>query len=271
MKLKFLGTRGGVPVSGADKSFGNSTSCVSVALDGVSYIFDAGNGILNFETDLKTNPAASQIRIFLSHYHFDHLLGFPFFQPLYSKKFDIRVHLPTFGNIRGIEALQKLVSPPLFPVDLAVLGEHVTFLDFEPGELISDGDAVSVETKLFNHPGGVCAYKLVSGSKSIVYLSDVENAEANTIPDSVEFCVSANLLVIDSSYSDDEIVTRRGWGHFCISDIQLLAKKLPKTAIYLFHHEPSKSDERVEKDSFELRSRHRNVLIAQQGDEIEIQ
>ena len=89
MKLKFLGTRGVVPVSGADKSFGNSTSCVSVALDGVSYIFDAGNGILNFETDLKTNPAASQIRIFLSHYHFDHLLGFPFFQPLYSKKFDM--------------------------------------------------------------------------------------------------------------------------------------------------------------------------------------
>ena len=170
MKLKFLGTRGGVPVSGADKSFGNSTSCVSVALDGVSYIFDAGNGILNFETDLKTNPAASQIRIFLSHYHFDHLLGFPFFQPLYSKKFDIRVHLPTFGNIKGIEALQKLVSPPLFPVDLAVLGEHVTFLDFEPGDLISDGDAVSVETKLFNHPGGVCAYKLVSESKSIVVL-----------------------------------------------------------------------------------------------------
>ena len=116
-------------MSGADKSFGNSTSCVSVVLDGVSYIFDAGNGILNFETDLKTNPAASQIRIFLSHYHFDHLLGFPFFQPLYSKKFDIRVYLPTFGNVRGIEALQKLVSPPLFPVDLAVLGEHVTFLD----------------------------------------------------------------------------------------------------------------------------------------------
>ncbi len=260
-----------MPVSGADKSYGNSTSSVSVVLNGVSYIFDAGNGILNFETNLKINPAASQIRIFISHYHFDHLLGFPFFQPLYSNKFEIKVYLPTFGNIMGVEALQKLVSPPLFPVDLAVLGEHVTFLDFKPGEMIFDGEAISVETKLFTHPGGVCAYKLINGAKSIVYLSDVENAEANTIKDLVEFCFSSNLLIIDSSYSDEEIVTRRGWGHFCISDIHLLAEELTKTAIYLFHHEPSKSDERVEKDSFLLRSRYRNVHIARQGDEVYIE
>ena len=271
MKLKFLGTRGGVPVSGTHKSYGNSTSCVRIAIDGVSYIFDAGNGILNFETDAQKNPDTEEIRLFISHYHFDHLIGFPFFQPLFSKSFDIKVYLPNFENIKGFDALQKLVSPPLFPVDLSVLGKNVTFVEFNPGEAIIKENDFSIETKLFSHPGGVCAYKLVSGFKSIVYLSDVENAEANTIPDLVDFCVSSDLLIIDSSYSDDEIVDKRGWGHFCISDVQLLAEKLPKTTIYLFHHEPSKSDERVEKDSFELRSRHRNVLIAQQGDEVEIE
>ena len=97
----------------------------------------------------------------------------------------------------------------------------------------------------------------------------MENAEANTIPDLVDFCVSSNLLIIDSSYSDDEIVIGEVGAllHFRYTAI---GKKLPKTAIYLFHHEPSKSDERVEKDSFELRSRHRNVLIAQQGDELKL-
>ena len=270
MKLKFQGTRGGLPVSGTNKNYGQSTSCVSVDLEEASFIFDAGNGILNFDIDFKTNPSASKIRLFLSHYHFDHLIGLPFFQPLFSKAFDVKVYLPAFERVKGFEALQKLISPPLFPVDLSVLGEHVSFLDFDPGKRISEISNVLVETKQFPHPGGVCAYKLVSGSKSITYLPDVENVDANTIPNLVEFCGTSDLLIIDSSYSDDEILTRRGWGHFCTSDIHLLAERMQQTAIYLFHHEPNKSDERIERDSEKLRSSNSNVFIAKQGEEIEI-
>ena len=115
MRLKFQGTRGGLPVSGTDKNYGQSTSCVSVDLEEASFIFDAGNGILNFDIDFKTNPSASKIRLFLSHYHFDHLIGLPFFQPLFSKAFDVKIYLPAFERVKGFEALQKLISPPLFP------------------------------------------------------------------------------------------------------------------------------------------------------------
>ena len=101
-------------------------------------------------------------------------------------------------------------------------------------------------------------------------MPDVENVDANTIPNLVEFCGASDLLIIDSSYSDDEILTRRGWGHFCTSDIHLLAERMQQTAIYLFHHEPNKSDERIERDSEKLRSSNSNVFIAKQGEEIEI-
>ncbi len=270
MKLKFLGTRGGVPVSGTHKSYGNSTSCVSIAIDGVSYIFDAGNGILNFETDAQKNPDTEEIRLFISHYHFDHLIGFPFFQPLFSKSFDIKVYLPNFENIKGFDALQKLVSPPLFPVDLSILGKNVTFVEFEPGEEIIKENGFSIETKLFPHPGGVCGYKLSNGAQSIVYLPDVENVGTNTITDLVKFCGTSKILVVDATYSDHEIQTRRGWGHFCISDLHKLSEELQQTVIYLFHHEPNKTDSGVERDSAALRSKHQNVFIACQGEEIEI-
>ena len=270
MKLKFLGTRGGVPVSGTHKSYGNSTSCVSITIDGVSYIFDAGNGILNFEIDRQKNPDAREIRLFLTHYHFDHLIGLPFFQPLFAKEFNVKVYLPNFDNIKGFDALQKLISPPLFPVDLSILGKNVTFIEFMPGEEIIKENGFSIKTKLFPHPGGVCGYKLNDGAKSVVYLPDVENVSNKTITNLIEFCSTSEILIVDATYSDQEIETRRGWGHLCISDLYQLAEVLQQTAIYLFHHELNKTDSRIESDSAELRSKYDNVFIARQGDQLEI-
>ena len=270
MKLKFLGTRGGVPVSGTHKSYGNSTSCVGIEIDGVSYIFDAGNGILNFENDHKKSVGSEEIRLFLTHYHFDHLIGFPFFQPLFMKEFDVKVYLPNFENFTGFEALQKLISPPLFPIDLSILGENVTFIEFEPGEEIIKENGFSIKTKLFPHPGGVCGYKLNYGAKSVVYLPDVENVGNDTIKNLVEFCGTSEILIVDATYSDQEIQTRRGWGHLCMSDLYQLAEVLQQTTIYLFHHEPNKTDSCVERDSAQLRSKYNNVFIARQGDQFEI-
>ena len=241
-----------------------------MAIDGVSYIFDAGNGILNFEIDRQKNPDAGEIRLFLTHYHFDHLIGLPFFQPLFAKKFNVKVYLPNFDNIKGFDALQKLISPPLFPVDLSILGKNVTFVEFMPGEEIIKENGFSIKTKLFPHPGGVCGYKLNYGAKSVVYLPDVENVGNDTITNLVEFCGTSEILIVDATYSDQEIQTRRGWGHLCMSDLYQLAEVLQHTTIYLFHHEPNKTDSYIESDSAKLRSKYDNVLIARQGDQLEI-
>ena len=98
----------------------------------------------------------------------------------------------------------------------------------------------------------------------------MENIGTDKITNLVEFCSASEILIVDATYSDNEIQTRRGWGHFCISDLHQLAEILQQTTIYLFHHEPNKTDSCVERDSAQLRSKYNNVFIARQGDQFEI-
>ena len=103
-----------------------------------------------------------------------------------------------------------------------------------------------------------------------MYLPDVEKVCINTIADLAEFCSTSEIFIVDATYADNEIQKRRGWGHFCISDLRELSEELQQTKIYLFHHESNKTDLGVERDSAALRSKNDNIFIARQGEEVEI-
>ena len=270
-KLIFWGTRGGLP-SGEITSakYGLATCCVGLVLSDRHVVFDAGSGISLFGNKIETNDI-KPIDIFIGHYHYDHLIGLPFFTPLFNKNRNIRVFLPNLEDRNGIDAIDKLISPPLFPISREMFSETVSFHSFFPGDTIELNEKCSVETSLFPHPGQNCGFRFNRfGNKTICYISDVENNSINTLENIIEFTENGTHLIIDSSYTQEELKSRRGWGHLSLDDIEFIAAKLPQTKIFLYHHDIFKSDQQIEEDSKGILYKHSNVRLAKQFDAIKL-
>ena len=270
-KFIFWGTRGGLP-SGEISSakYGLATSCVQLELSDRHIVFDAGSGIALFGNKIEPN-CEKPIDIFIGHYHYDHLIGLPFFAPLFEANRNVRIFLPELDNLEGINAIDKLISPPLFPITQDMFSETVSFHGFIPGEKLKIDTNCSVETSLFPHPGQNCGFRFTRFNKNtLCYISDIENNSSNTLEEIIKFSKNGTHLIIDSSYTQEELKSRKGWGHLSLDDIEIIASQLPELQIFLYHHDIFKSDSQIEKDSQGILSKHSNVRLAKQFDEIQL-
>ncbi|MBT5573910.1 MBL fold metallo-hydrolase [Alphaproteobacteria bacterium] len=269
--LIFWGTRGGLPAGSlTSASLGLATSCVELRLSDRHIILDAGSGISLFGQEINDDDTRP-IDILIGHYHFDHLIGLPFFAPLFSNKKQIRIFLPNLDNNLGIETIDKLISPPLFPITRDMFSNTVSFHSFVPGETLNLSSEISIKSSLFPHPGQNCGYRICqSGINKLCYISDIENSDQNTLQDVVNFAKDSDHLIIDSSYNDEEIITKKGWGHLSLGDIKIIAKQIPETQIFLYHHDIFKSDDAIINDSAHILSECDNVRLAKQFDKIQL-
>ena len=269
--LIFWGTRGGLP-SGevTSASYGLATSCVELALLDRHIILDAGSGISLFGKQVEPNSTKA-IDILIGHYHYDHLIGLPFCAPLFNGNQPVRIFLPELDGKPGISAIDKLISPPLFPITRQMFADSVSFHSFKPGETWELSSDIFVSTRLFPHPGQNCGYRLQkSGKDKLCYISDIENTSATTLDDVIEFNRDSTHLIIDSSYTQEEMKSRKGWGHLSLSDIEFIATVLPHVQIFMYHHDIFKSDSRIDADSKQLLSKCSNVKIARQFEQIQL-
>jgi phosphoribosyl 1,2-cyclic phosphodiesterase len=229
-------------------TFGGNSPCVQLDAGGAEYVLcDLGSGVRAFGSRVfaKDGPSKPNVfHVFLSHLHWDHIMGFPFFAPAYVPGNTIRI----YGCHKEIEyALRRQQDPPSFPVPFDRLGATIEFVTLEPGR-IYDVAGWSVSAKLQSHSGDSYAFRFVRDGKIIVYSTDSEHRLDD--PDAVEsaatFFADADLVIFDAMYSLAEAVSvREDWGHSSnVVGVELCQLANVKHLV-LFHHEPANNDERI--------------------------
>jgi phosphoribosyl 1,2-cyclic phosphodiesterase len=214
-KLKFWGVRGSIACPSANHiAFGGNTSCIEIAAGGERIICDAGTGIRNLGHWFLRKDVHKAI-ILMSHTHWDHINGFPFFSPAFRKdrSFNIMAgHLYDTGGIRSVLAGQ--MANPTFPVPLEAMRASMTFEDFKAGDSFSLGKSnqIKVRTAPLNHPNGATAYRIEYAGKSLCYVTDTEHVIGKPDQNVLGLIEGADLVIYDSTYTDKEFPNHLGWG-----------------------------------------------------------
>jgi len=222
--------------------FGGNTSCVTVEAGGRLVVLDAGTGLFKLGRDLvkRQVPGAT---LLLSHSHTDHIHGFPFFAPAWNGKFELSVmagHLNELGGVRAVIA--DSMRDPVFPVQLNAMGAHIQFKDFRAGESFSIGPDVKVLTAPLNHPNGATAYRIESGHKSVCYVTDTEHTPGKPDENVLNLVRGTDLMIYDSTYTDEEFASHVGWGHSTWQEALRLGKLAGVKQVAIFHHDPDHDD-----------------------------
>jgi anti-anti-sigma factor len=230
-------------------TFGGNTACVEIGGDDEYLLCDLGTGVREFGNHLLANHGAhggQVFNVFLSHVHWDHIMGFPFFAPAYMAGNRIRIH-GCHKTLR--EAMLRQQSPPCFPVPLAALGATIEFVELEP-DVEYDIAGFSVRAIRQFHEGESFGYRFSRGGKTIVYSTDCEH-KASVLDESypfVPFFRDADLLIFDAMYSLAEAVSvKEDWGHSSNIIAVELAQLARVKRLALFHHEPAYDDARIER------------------------
>ncbi|MGO8879492.1 MAG: MBL fold metallo-hydrolase [Desulfomonilaceae bacterium] len=250
MKIRFWGTRGSIAVPGPETViFGGNTTCVEITTDsGKTVVIDAGTGIRILGDSLLRRPEIKSIHLFMTHVHWDHLMGLPFFGPLFRPDFHIVVN----GCRKCFEGLQRIFSSNYidgaWPVCFGDLKARIDPPPEFPMAVVALDD-VLVEQHKLQHPQGGLGFKFTEGNKKFVFLTDNELTEEGwagaCFKDFVNFCQEADVLVHDCQYFPEEVVSRKGWGHSDTKTVAKLAIETGAKKLILFHHDPWRTDKGV--------------------------
>jgi phosphoribosyl 1,2-cyclic phosphodiesterase len=244
MRIRFWGVRGSIPCPGPDTvRYGGNTPCVEVRCGNHVLIFDAGTGIRGLGQTLIDANMAADTDIFFSHCHLDHVIGLPFYAPLF--KADSRVHLWA-GHLEdqeGVEdAVRKVMSFPLFPIEVETFRAHLEFHDFRAGDKLAPRAGVTVRTMPLSHPGGATGYRVEYDGHSAAYITDIELGEGPFDQGAMVLAKGAGVLIIDSTYTDKEMPSHLGWGHSSWQQVVRFANEAKVGKLCLFHHDPEHDD-----------------------------
>lgn len=246
--------RGSIPVPGPTTvRYGGNTSCVSVQVEGRWIVFDAGTGIRPLGRRILSEGANLDISLFLSHVHWDHIQGFPFFAPAMQSRANLMVHGSDSHDRTLASVLQGQMEGPNFPVSLQQMGAQVRFWPLAEGAVVPLHDELgrpyaSVANARLNHPNGVLAYRLVESSTgaSVVYATDTEHFPGRIDDNLVELARNADLLIYDGMYTQDEYPSRQGWGHSTWVEGLRVARAAGVRHLAIFHHDPERSDDQLD-------------------------
>lgn len=259
--VKFWGTRGSIPTPASwTRVYGGNTSCVEVRFGDTVFICDAGSGIRELGKDLLArNPLLPKLHLFITHTHWDHIQGFPFFVPAYLPQSKITVYGTSEGEDKGYRLLSGQMASEYFPVSFGDLGAQIMLDHLPKGERVIDG--VHVRCFPLNHPGGCWGYAFERDGIKIVYATDnelrIEPGDAFPDPTHtgglrrmpeplVEAVRHADLLIIDAQYDDAQYASKMGWGHSSCFSVTDLAIRAEVKNLALFHHDPESADNAVD-------------------------
>jgi len=286
-RIRLWGVRGSIPVPGKSTvHYGGNTSCVEVRADGEIIILDAGSGIrlLGLALDKEFGPRSMKLTLLISHTHWDHIQGLPFFSPAYNQKNLIRV-LGYEGARAGLaKILASQMETPFFPVSLRQLPSHLAIEELK--EMEFRVGPVEVRSKFANHPGICVGYRLATSSGSIAYFPDnepyeelklllasrdgISEEEARDFAGAergkmIDFLSDCDVAIMDTQYTEEEYAKHVGWGHSPVESVVSLALEANVGKLILFHHDPNHDDQMIDR-----MVEHARAFVAKSGKSLDV-
>jgi len=285
LKAKFWGCRGSVATPGPKTlRYGGNTACVEIRYRNSILIFDCGTGIRELGNSLQRefNDSPIHVHLFVSHTHWDHIQGFPFFTPAYVSTNVISIYGLCSPDRTLLEAFREQMDPKFFPVPMDHLKSRIEFVEFTDAVEI---DGATVSTKHVNHPGVASAFRIDVDGKSVVYMTDhepycslsgdtVENRERER--ELIDFARGADIYIREAQYDSEEYAAHRGWGHGTFEHALVAARDAGVANLVVYHHDPMHDDDcmdrlyaacREKAASMKLNSR---ILFATENSELNV-
>lgn len=255
MKVRFWGVRGSIPVPGAETSrYGGNSSCLEITPDeGPPLVLDCGTGARGLGRELVLR-GTKRVEVLFTHFHMDHLFGFPFFGPIYTPSCQVNVTVPAYSSVDAQSKVGRYLNGVYHPVRLRDLAAQVRFEGLRPGRPFEVGP-YRVRGVALNHPGGSTGYRIEAGGRTVVYLTDTaplsrldQGLSADRPPTTPEARVldavrEADLLIMDTMFSREEYLEKMTWGHSYPEYAVKLAEAGGVKHLCLFHHAPEASDD----------------------------
>jgi len=271
-KLTFWGVRGSTPtVDPATARFGGNTPCLDlVAPDGTQFILDCGTGLrmLGNRWGTEDSPRSSQAHIFVTHYHWDHIQGLPFFSPLYVEKNEF--HFYSFrSKFLGRDSLRQVfeaqMALPYFPVDFSAMSARRKFRELDGGETFRVGEN-EVTVRWLNHPQGCLGFRIDTPAGTVAYATDNEPGDAALDKSLRELASGADIFINDAQFTPAQLATtRKGWGHSSWKEGVNIAREVNAKTLVLFHHDPDSTDRVLDGILRQAREEFDSVFAASEG------
>jgi phosphoribosyl 1,2-cyclic phosphodiesterase len=241
--VRFWGVRGSIPCPELSHSYyGGNTACVELRCGETVIVLDAGTGLRALGKALLAENVKT-IHLLLSHLHLDHIIGLPFFEPAYDPCTRLVIRA---GNLlpdhRLRDTLDRLMSPPFFPIIPDVFKADVQCLDFRAGEVFELSGDVQVETAPLNHPDGAAGYRIRWQGRTVCYITDTEHPASGFDPNVLRLMRGADLVIYDATYCAASYPQHAGWGHSTWEAGVAAAEAAGVKQFALFHHDPNRDD-----------------------------
>lgn len=272
MRVRFWGVRGSIACPGSSTiRYGGNTPCIEVRCGEHVLIFDAGTGLRPLGLDLLKDKKLRNIDIFITHCHLDHVVGLPFFAPLFHENYRVRVWAGNLKPSNSIERVMRmLMSSPLFPVQIEIFKAAIEFHDFSSGDVLRPHSDVTLRTGPLDHPDGANGYRLEHGGRTFALVSDTEGFPGKCDGELTTLARRADLMVYDATFTEDEIESRIGWGHSTWSRGIRLADKAEVKHLCLFHHDPSHDDDFMDALAADANDARPGTITAREGQIIDL-
>ncbi|HXY77471.1 MAG TPA: MBL fold metallo-hydrolase [Candidatus Acidoferrales bacterium] len=274
MLIKFWGVRGSTPTPQAENlRYGGNTSCVEVRLGDRIYIFDCGTGfrVLGHALEREFGDQPFSAHVFVTHFHWDHIQGMPFFRPLYDSA-GSEFFFHSSSRTRSLEqVMTEQMASPYFPVNLDEMKAKRNFYDIENG-CLDMADGIRIKTAWLNHPQGCLGYRLETDDGVLVYATDNEPGDIAFDKAVRQLAEGADVLIYDAQYlPEDYAARRRGWGHSHWREAVNVVMESGAEELILYHHDPDHNDAIVDRVVIEARNYYPRVRAAAEGMEIRLE
>jgi len=268
--VRFWGVRGSLSVSDPDSiRYGGNTSCLEIRCGDRVLMFDAGSGLRELGNHLLNgggNGGAVDADLFLTHVHYDHVCGIPFFAPFYIPNNNFRVWAGDLEpELKADKIFEQLMTAPLFPVPPSVFQADINYHAFNTGDRIDLNNEITISTAPLNHPNGATGYRVDFAGKSICYLTDTEHVTGEVDQVIVDLIKDADVAIYDAMYTDEEYANCVGFGHSTWRAGAELCEAANVKTFVAFHHEPGHNDDVMDQIKRDIEKTRPGSVVAQEG------
>ena len=266
-ELTIWGARGSIPApAAANTRYGSDTSCIELRCGERVIFLDAGTGIVAAGRKLYEEKLVNDFDVLLTHCHFDHVMGLPFLIPLYKDHVSARIfagHLLDGTTCRHM--VNRFMCPPYFPVTPKQFAAKIDYRNFRPPDAIDLGDGILVKTFRLNHPNGAVGYRIEFEGRALCYITDTEHLAGEIDEALVSFIAGAEVMIYDSTYTDEEFARFVGFGHSTWQQGVRLCQTAGVARFVAFHHDVSRTDGWLEALEAEMRDVLPGACVARTG------